>query len=155
MKEVRKDKQSMRSEKGVTLTALVVYMAVFTIIIGIVTTISSHFYKNVGQVSEAPQYIAEFNEFSMFFIADVKNNTEITSATGSTIVFGDGTKYEYKNNSIYRNNEKIVKNVKQFTFTASDYTKDDFTKKIVNVTAEFGKNNETITRNIDFVLKYW
>lgn len=145
----------MKSEKGVTLTALVAYMAAFVIIIGIITTISSHFYKNVGQIKEAPEYVEEFNKFSMFFVLDVKKNTEITSISSSNIEFGDGTKYSYKSNCIYRNDEKIAKYVKQFSFTGSDYTVNNFTKKIINVTAEFGRNNETITRNIDFVLKYW
>lgn len=145
----------MKSEKGVTLTALVAYIGVFTIIIGIITTISTHFYKNIGQIREAPEYITEFNKFSMFFVADVKRNSKITSITSSSLEFEDGTKYIYKDRSIYRNDTKIAKYVKQFNFKGSDYTVNDFTKKIVNVTAEFGRNNETITRNIDFVLKYW
>lgn len=145
----------MKSEKGITLTTLVAYMVVFTIIIGMVTTISSHFYKNVGQIKEAPQCIAEFNKFSMFFIVDVKKNTEIISISNSRIQFGDGTTYVYENNKIYRNTEPIAKNVQQFSFTSSEYTENNFTKKIINVNAKFGKNNETITRNIDFVLRYW
>lgn len=145
----------MKSEKGVTLTSLVAYIVVFVIIIGMITTISSHFYKNVLQMKEAPQYIDEFNKFSMFFIADVKNNTNITSASNSKIEFGDGTIYSFKDNSIYRNDKKIAKYVKQINFKGSDYTVNNFTKKIVNVNAEFGKKSETITRNIDFVLKYW
>lgn len=145
----------MKSEKGVTLAALVAYITVFVIIIGIVTTISSHFYKNMGQIKESPQYITEFNKFSMFFVADVKKNTEITSISSSALEFGDGTKYSYKSNAIYRNDQKIAKYIKQFSFTSSDYTENDFTKKIINVTAEIGNSNEAITRNVDFVLKYW
>lgn len=145
----------MKSERGVTLTALVAYIGAFTIIIGIITTISTHFYKNVGQIREAPQYITEFNKFSMFFVADVKRNNKINSITNSSIEFEDGTKYIYKDKSIYRNDMKIAKYIKQFSFKESDHTVDGFTKKIVNVTAEFGKNKEVITRNIDFVLKYW
>ncbi len=145
----------MKSEKGVTLTALVAYIATFIIIIGIITTVSSHFYNNVWQIKEAPKYIDEFNKFSMFFILDVKKNTKVTSISNSSIEFEDGTKYSYKNNSIYRNEERIAKYVNQFKFTASDYTVNNFTKKIVNVTAEFGRNSKKITRNIDFVLKYW
>lgn len=145
----------MKSEKGITLTTLVAYIAIFVTIIGIITTISSHFYKNLGQVKESPQYITEFNKFSMFFIADIKRNTEIISISSSNIQFGDGTTYVYENNAIYRDNEQIAKNVKVFSFSSSDYTENGFTKKIVNVSAEFGKNSETITRNVDFVLRYW
>lgn len=145
----------MKSEKGVTLTALVIYIVIFVIIIGIVTTISSHFYKNVGQIKEAPQYITEFNKFSMFFVADVKSNTDIMEISSSNLKLGDGTTYSYSNEKLYRNDQEIAKYVKQFSFTSSDYIVNTVTKKIVNVTAEFGRGNETITRNIDFVLKYW
>ena len=145
----------MKKQDGVTLTALVAYMGVFMIIIGIVTTISTHFYKNIGQVQEPPQYIVEFNKFSMFFIADVKRNTDIKNISNTYVEFGNGTKYEYRNHKIYRNNEEIAKNVKTMKFTGLTTTVNHVNKKIVNVTAEIGKNNETITRNIDFVLKYW
>lgn len=145
----------MKKQEGVTLTALVAYMGAFMIIIGIVTTISTHFYKNIGQVQEAPQYIVEFNKFSMFFIADVKRNTDIKNISNTYIEFGNGTTYEYRNGRIYRNNEEIAKNIKQIKFTSLSTNVNDINKKMINVTAEIGKNNETITRNIDFVLKYW
>ena len=64
----------MKTEKGVTLTALVAYISVFMIIISMVTAISAHFYKNVAKVESAPKYVTEFNKFSMFFVADVKKN---------------------------------------------------------------------------------
>lgn len=41
----------------------------------------------------------------MFFIQDVKAN-KAASIIGTTIVFEDGTKYEYKDESIYRNDKK-------------------------------------------------
>lgn len=145
----------MKSERGVTLTALVAYMGVFMIIIGIVTTISGYFYKNMGQIKETPQYISEFNKFSMFFVLDVKRNSVANVSSPSNIEFEDGTTYEYINNKIYRNQKQIAKNVKNFEFTQLNYTVNDFTKTIINVTGEFGRKNETITRNIDFVLKYW
>ena len=44
----------MKTEKGVTLTALVAYISVFMIIISMVTAISAHFYKNVAKVESAP-----------------------------------------------------------------------------------------------------
>lgn len=62
----------MKTEKGVTLTALVAYISVFMIIISMVTAISAHFYKNVAKVESAPKYVTEFNKFSMFFVAMLK-----------------------------------------------------------------------------------
>ena len=145
----------MKSEKGITLTSLVIYIIVFMIILTIMTTISSHFYENVSKIKDSQRYISEYNKFSMFFIIDVKRNTDITSINSYRVEFADGTVYMYKNNSIYRNDEQIAKYVKEFSFTQSDYTVNDFTKKIINVNATLGNDNEEITRNIDFVLKYW
>lgn len=145
----------MKSEKGVTLTALVTYVTVFMIILAIMSMISANFYKNVGKIQESPKYISEFNKFSMFFVTDVKGNSDITSISSTSLEFADGTKYTYKNNCIYRNDERIASNIKSFKFTESDHTVNNFTKKIINVNTELGNSRESITRNIDFVLKYW
>ena len=145
----------MKSENGVTLTALVAYITVFMIILTMMTTISTYFYNNVGKIKDSHKYVSEYNKFSMFFIVDVKRNANITSITSNSIEFEDGTIYLYENNAIYRNDTKIAKNVKNLTFLESDYTENNFTKKIINVNATLGNNNEEIVRNIDFVLKYW
>ena len=62
-----------KSQKGITLAALTVYIFIFTLIIGVITTISNSFYANIGDVVDAPKYIAEFNKFTMFFAVDIKN----------------------------------------------------------------------------------
>lgn len=67
-------KAKVSSEKGITLTALVVYMVIMVIIIGIMTTISSGFFKNVYNVIDTPQYLSEMNKFIMFFGVDIKNS---------------------------------------------------------------------------------
>ena len=91
----------------------------------------------------------------MFFIADVKRNTEIVTISEDSLQFADGTKYEYRDNSIYRNNEEISKYVKSFSFEKKPYVINSFSKTLINVSSTFGTDNEQITRNIDFVLRYW
>ena len=59
------------SEKGVTLSALVLYMVIMVIVIGIMTTISSFFFRNVYSVIDTPKYLSEMNKFIMFFGVDV------------------------------------------------------------------------------------
>ena len=147
----------MKSEKGVTLTALVTYIIIFMIVLSIMATISASFYKNVTLVTESPRYISEFNKFSMFFVLDVKNNTEVTSITSTNLVLEDGTTYQYSNGIIYRNGEQVAKYIQEFCFTRTTYTdtENEFEKQIVNVTAKIGQSDEIVTRDIDFVLKYW
>ena len=109
----------------------------------------------MDKIKESPKYISEFNKFSMFFIADVKRNPDVSSLTKTTIEFMDGTTYRYENKTIYRNDQKIAGDVKSLAFTNSDYTVNSVTKKIINVDTTLGSGNEEMNRNIDFVLKYW
>lgn len=149
------DNKKFKECKGVTLTALVIYIAVFAMIIAIMANVSNYFYKNIGGIKDSPKYISEFNKFGMFFISDVKRNTQIVSISESSIEFADGTKYEYKNQGIYRNDEKIAKYVKSFKFEKKDYVIDSFSKTLINVNSIFGTDTEEMSRNIDFVLRYW
>ena len=140
---IKLNKQMLKGEKGITLTSLVIYIIVFVIIIAIMANISNYFYSNIGEIKDSPKYVAEFNKFSMFFIADVKRNTEIVTIS------------EDRDNSIYRNNEEISKYVKSFSFEKKPYVINSFSKTLINVSSTFGTDNEQITRNIDFVLRYW
>lgn len=149
------DKQMLKDKKGITLTSIVIYIIIFVIIIAIMANISKFFYSNVGEITDSPKYVSEFNKFSMFFIADVKRNTEIVTISENSLKFADGTEYEYKDNSIYRNNEKISKYVKSFSFEKKTDVINSFSKTLINVDSVFGTNTEQITRNVDFVLKYW
>lgn len=150
-----KEKKNMKSEKGVTLTALAIYIMVFILIIIIMSFVSNYFYENVGQIKDSPKYVSEFNKFSMFFVADVKRNSTLISCSDTELEFADGTKYIYKNNSIYRNEVKIAQYFKSFSFKQSEYTQNSFTKTTVIVNAELGNDNNEMKRQIEFVLKYW
>ena len=88
----------MKSNKGVTLTILIIYVIVLSIVIGVLTNISNNFYANTKYIMDNGKYISEFNKFNMYFIEDVKNNSNIYSITGNEIIFEDGTIYTYKSN---------------------------------------------------------
>lgn len=150
----------MKSQKGITLTALVVYIVVFMIILTIMTIITNGFFTNISGIKEPIDGIAEFNKFSMLFINDVKKNDDCT-IENNQIEFADGTIYTYNETeqAIYRNDLKIAKYVNKVVFTNLEHTEEiegsEFTKKIINVNMIVGRKNELIKRDIDFVLKYW
>ncbi len=147
----------MKSEKGITLTSLVVYVMVATIVISIMAVISSFFFSNMSSVNGQEQYALEFNKFNMFFINDVKNNKKAQIDTGR-IIFEDGTIYEYRasEKAVYRNNTKIAKEIEVLRFIESTYQvpNTQTTKNLVNVQMTMGKNNE-FTKTIEYVFKYW
>ena len=143
----------LKSQKGITLTSLVIYMIIFGLIIGVMTTISTFFYTGIGEVVDTPKYLAEFNKFSMFFVADIKNYNSAT-VTENTIQFEDGPTYKYDGAYIYRNNVPICKYIMNCTFTAKTYNVNTTTKNLINVDMQVGKNeNKSITKNADFKIK--
>lgn len=146
----------MKSQKGVTLVALVIYIIVFTIVISILSVISSFFFSNVNFVKDQANYAPEFNKFNMFFIQDVKNNKNVT-VTSNEIEFADGTRYDFNSDqkAIYRNGKAIAKNIQVAVFKTSTVTIRNTTKNIVNVNIAIGKVGDLFTKNIDYVLKYW
>lgn len=145
----------MKSQKGVTLTSLVLYILLLMMVIGLLTTISDHFYKNTGYVSELGKYVSEYNKFNMFFVEDVKNNTETYSVENNKIIFGDGTMYTFAENSIYRNKVQICKNIYGAIFSQiKELDEANNTKTVVNVKLIINGSKVFSTEN-SYVLKYW
>ena len=144
----------MKSEQGVTLTSLVIYIAVATVLISTMAVMSSHFFANIQLVKNQSDYVVEYNKFNMYFIQDVKANKD-ASIIGTTIVFEDGTKYEYKDESIYRNDKKIAKNIRTASFEPATYTVNNVTKNLIKVNLNIGVEKKSYQKQIEYVLKYW
>ena len=145
----------IKSERGITLSALMLYIVVFMIIISTMTIISTSFFNGLDKVMDTPKYVSEFNKFVMFFVTDVKNYNE-ADVTSDTIIFKNGPIYEYKNNTIYRNDVEIANSIINCTFTPKQYNVNTVIKNLINVNMLIGQNGESIIgRNIDFTLRYW
>ena len=145
----------MKSEKGITLTSVVVYVLIATALISSTALLSSFFFSNMSLIKEQNQYAPEFNKFSMFFIEDVKNNKS-AEVTTTKVTFADGTVYEYKSNekAVYRNDTKITEKLDSFTFSSSEYVVSNTTKQIINVKMMIDGVPNSIN-GIEYVLKYW
>lgn len=145
----------MRSEKGVTLTSLVIYVIVATIVIGTLSLVSTFFFSNMNLIKDQNEHATEFNKFSMFFIEDVKKN-RTADVESKKIIFEDGTKYEYFSGAIYRNDKKIVEKVEDVDFNSYEYTAENTTttKQIIRVKLTVAGSVNT-QKGVDYVLKYW
>ena len=144
----------MKSDKGVTLMALVIYIAVFTVVVSSMALLSSYFYNNMHLIKDDANYVVEYNKFNMFFIQDVKHNSTAT-IENNIIKFEDGTIYEYKSNSIYRNDKEIETNVKSATFNLESYEVESTTKNLIVVNLNIGEGEKEYQKEIEYVLKYW
>ena len=148
----------MKKEKGITLIALILYVIIFSITIGLLASISSFVYNNMGNINSNSISSEEFNKFNINFVKDVKEskNAVVNSGTNElTIVFESGNQYTYKKQekSIYKNKQKIANNI--LSMSAELTTENN--KKIIQVNISTGRNekNPNFNKTIKYVLKYW
>lgn len=122
----------MKNQKGITLTALTIYVIVFMIVIGIVATLTSYFYKNVMNFDETTKSYSEINKFNMYFLKDIKEKgvtiqnfieDDENNKIGITLYNSNNyttNVYKFENKAIYRNGTIICKNINSIKFKIDD-----------------------------------
>ncbi len=145
----------MKSERGITLTSLIIYVVITTITVIAIASFSSFFVSNMNEVKEQEKYAPEFNKFSMFFIGDVKNN-KTAEVTTNQVTFEDGTVYQYRQSekAVYRNSTKITEKVDSFSFSSTEEQVSSTNKRIINVKMSIG-GKVNLKSGIDYTLRYW
>lgn len=150
-----------KNEKGVTLTAILVYLLALLIAIGFLATVTNSVYRNLEFIEGSGKHAAEFNKFNMHFIKDVKQtkNVVIENKTDSIVIdFIKGNYYVYvkEEKAIYKGQEKILRNVTDFGATTQTITQNGKEKNIITVIIGIGNKEEGyFSKEINYVLKYW
>lgn len=151
----------MSSNKGITMTSLVIYVIGMTIAVGIIATLTSYFYNNINVNELEKDDLTGYTRFSNIFIKEInkKDNKVIDSkierndsneVVSSYIIFSSGNQYTFinKNNSIYKNKIKICDNIDLCAFSHTY----DSEKKIYYVEMEIKTGN--IDKTGENALKY-
>ena len=71
----------LKSEKGVTLLTLTIYIIVLTAIVGIMAGVSSLFYNNIGMMKDAAENAGDFDTLNSCLISDSKSNSVVVVDT--------------------------------------------------------------------------
>jgi len=113
----------MKSEKGVTLSSLGVYIVVILIALITLATITTYFQSNVGEFNTKTTEGLEFDKFNLYFIEEVKktnNKVDEVNSSETKVVFTSGNTYEFSDNSIILNsNIKIAEKISACIFSFS------------------------------------
>ena len=152
----------MRTEKGVTLITVTIYIIVMLIMISIITVLTSNIKKNVDIQSISQNFNQQYTKFNSYFVKEVnkrgnkvvdiqsvsipqdeEENAETNTSQQNYIVFSSGNQYTYipKNQGIYMNKVKIAQNITGCTFATH---KEENGKTTVTVTI-LGDNFERET----------
>ena len=149
----------MKKEKGITLTALTIYIILFIMLMGMLAVLSTDFNSGIGRVQHSMTSPEEYNKFNVEFLRDIKESyyTNIEQANGDvTIVLDNGANYKYikTENAIYKNKVKIAKNIVSFNAINEQSTKG---KNVIRIRITTGKSEQNIVfdKTISYVLRYW
>lgn len=113
----------MKSQKGITLVSLIVYIIAMLIVVAIISVVTSYFYKNINISNESINNMTQFTRFNNYFSEDINkaSNKVLEYKTAddiSYIALTNGNQYTYlkENKSIYQNNVKICSNIEKCNF---------------------------------------
>lgn len=139
----------MKKEQGITLTALVIYIIVMIIVLGVISTIINQFYKNNSSIEADTEEILEFNKFNTYFLKEVKaKGNKVDTISDNYILFGTGNSFSLSSNKIYYNNVEICKGVQSLTIVqGKDGTGEE--KDIIYITLTF----ENFTKSINYKIE--
>ena len=104
----------IKSDKGITLTSLVIYVIVLMIVIGLMSGFMGYFYKNTNKITIKENYEEQYTRFLAYLIKDT-NSDQLnfikiikTDSEDNYLIlrFKDGSQHQYiyKYESIYYTN---------------------------------------------------
>ena len=78
----------MKSEKGVTITSIMIYVVALTIVVLLIGRIITYFYKNVNNVEENTTANAEYLKFNSYFTDEINiEGNEVEVCENNYIIF--------------------------------------------------------------------
>ena len=134
----------MKSQKGITLISLTIYVIVIAIVIGVIAIVTGVFFKSLQQSNFYTDPIAEYTAFNSYFSEEVNHpGLKILNCEDNYVAFDNGIVYTFseENQGIYRNQVKICKDIEECTF--SETIKNG--KQVVEVRIKAGSQDRTTT----------
>lgn len=137
----------MKSEKGITLISLTIYIIAMVVVVAIVSIISTFFYKNTNYIGNKLDPIKEYTKFNSFFSNEVNHqNIKILECKEDYIIFDNGVQYTFiDKQGIYRNKVKIAKNITKKDKQAVFIEKIENGKTVIQVNFIIGDKDQSTT----------
>ena len=136
----------MKTQKGITLTSLAIYITMVLIVIGVLAVISGTLQGNIKEIYTEGTNNAEIDKFNIYFLKEVKRQgNQINEISINEISFSLGNTYTYKEDKcIYLNdNIKIAEHIEKCEFDG------DTNNLVITVTIKTENGEE---KSIEYVL---
>ena len=110
----------MKSQKGVTLTSLAIYLVLATIVLATLAVITANFQGNIKGLNKEGTKNTEIDKLNIYLLQEAKkqnNSVKSISEGNDEISFTMGNTYSFKENSVYLNNDmEISKDIETCEF---------------------------------------
>lgn len=111
----------MKSQKGITLISLTIYIIAMLIVISIMATLSVFFYNNVYGLRKQSENAAEYSKFDSEFLEEIKKPGNkviepVDNQPANIIIFSSGVQFSFQDGKIYKDQVKICDNVTEVEF---------------------------------------
>ena len=109
----------MKSERGVTLTSILIYVIALTVIVIIIGRIVTYFYKNTNQYIGSNQSLSQYTKINSYITDEINTEENIVESFDDNYIKFSKTQnqYTYQNGNIYFNKAKICKNIDNCKFS--------------------------------------
>lgn len=121
----------MKSQNGITLISLTVYVIGIVLIVSIMAVLTTNFYSNIENANINIEPYTEYTKFNSYFSEEInKSNIKILDCAENYIVFDNGVQYTFvsENKGIYHNKVKICKDVTSCKFYTGIQNGNDIVK---------------------------
>lgn len=75
----------MKSQKGITMTSLIIYIASFLVITGIIGAITTYFYNNIEIMDKNSGSAAEYNKLNVYMLKQIKTEGVTVEKYGNEV----------------------------------------------------------------------
>ena len=109
----------MKSERGVTLTSILIYVIALTVVVTIIGRIITYFYKNINEYTDNNQAISQYTKIVSYLTDEINTKDNIVEAFGENYLKFAKTQnqYTYQNGKIYINKAKICDDIENCKFS--------------------------------------
>ena len=150
----------MKSNRGITLTSLVIYVIGLVIVIAVMGNFSGFFYKNLEYTTMNQNSNEQYSRFLSYITKDANSDNLIYVQSGVQNVdcvifkFSDGTEHQYitKDEKMYYINSQSDKNEKILLcekVTTSSENVFNYTDKTLNINLDIDNQNFTTTLSVN------
>lgn len=150
----------MKSNRGITLTSLVIYVIGLVIVIAVMGNFTGFFYKNLEYTTMKQNSNEQYSRFLSYITKDANSDNLIYVQSGVQNVdcvifkFSDGTEHQYitKDEKMYYINSQSDKNEKILLcekVTTSSENVFNYTDKTLNINLDIGNQNFTTTLSVN------